>query len=136
MSFLLSFTAPGHIESKIMSKKKLTKIFNITSKLRCGDAVCIDGVCEKVSLLIETAPLKLWDAIHKKGSNISLVRPTYYKLKQAVIDIDADRVINIEKKHKAHKAKRKLAKLITRELHNNRKPIDHILKEVLERNRK
>ena len=100
--------------------KSPTKVFNISPKLRVQDAVCINLQYTRVSTLIEQNPLKLWNAIHKKGSKISLVRPAYDKLKSSVRQIAPEKVIEVERIHELHKSKRKLAKEITYEMNKKK----------------
>lgn len=102
--------------NKKKSRTKVTDVFNITSKLRECDAISINGICGRVETLTKRYPLELWDAIHSKGSKISLVRTAYFKLKKAVFVIDPERVLITEKLHELHKSKRKLIKEINQEL--------------------
>jgi hypothetical protein len=108
--------------------KSPTKVFNISPKLRVQDAVCINLEYIRVSTLIDQDPLKLWNAIHKKSSKISLVRTAYYQLKNTVRVIAPEKVIVTEKLHELHKSKRKLIKEINQELQKvNGKPNDKLI---------
>lgn len=98
--------------------KTVTKVFNISSKLRCCDTVLIEGNYYGVASIIENDPLKLWHAIHKRGSSISLVRPTYNKLKLAVEVISPLEVSEVNKQHEQYKVKRRLMKEISRGMLN------------------
>ena len=100
---------------KHKSRTKVTDVFNITSKLRGCDVVSIGEDKARVATFTEKHPLLLWNAIHKKRSKISLVRPAYYNLKKAVRQIAPEKVIKVEKIRELHKAKRKLAREITYE---------------------
>ena len=117
---LHSFTASGEIQYISMYKHKsitkVTDIFNISNKLRESDAVTINGIRGRVESITKNNPLELWDAIHSKESKISLVRTAYFKLKKAVLIIDPERVIVVEKIHELHKTKKKLIKEINLEL--------------------
>ena len=113
---------------KHKSRTKVTDVFNITSKLRGCDAVSIGEHNERVATFTEKNPLLLWNAIHKKSSKISLVRPAYYNLKKAVRQIAPEKVIVTEKLHELHKSKRKLIKEINQELQKvNGKPNDELI---------
>lgn len=129
----LSFTASGIIQTIIMDKQKsrikVTEVFNISSKLRERDAVTVNGIRGRVESLTKSHPLELWDAIHVKGSKVSLVRTAYFKLKKTVFGIDPERVMLTEKLHELHKSKRKLIKEISQELQKvNGKPNDELIK--------
>ena len=114
---------------KNKSKTKVTEVFNISSKLRECDAVTVNGIRGRVESLTKSNPLELWDAIHSKGSKISLVRTAYFKLKKAVFVIDPERVMLTKKLHELHKSKRKLIKEISQELQKvNGKPNDELIK--------
>ena len=105
-----------------------TKVFNISPKLRVQDAVCINLEFIRASTLIDQDPLRLWNAIHKKDSKISLVRTAYCKLKNAVRQIAPEKVIVVDKLHELHKSKRKLMKEINQELQKvNGKPNDKLI---------
>jgi|TARA_B110000211_G_scaffold149690_1_gene170335 hypothetical protein len=105
---------------KHKSRTKVTDVFNITSKLRGCDAVSIGEHNARVATFTEKNPLLLWNAIHKKSSKISLVRPAYYNLKKAVRQIAPEKVIKVEKIRELHKAKRKLAREITYEMNKKK----------------
>ena len=128
----ISFTASGLIQIIIMSKHKsrtkVTDIFNISPKLRECDAVTINGICGRIETLTKSYPLELWDAIHSKGSKISLVTTAYFKLKKAVFVIAPEKVVVAEKLRKLHKSKKKLMKEINQELQKvNGKPNDELI---------
>jgi hypothetical protein len=110
-------------------KNKLTEVFNTSSKLRGYDAATIK-VSGKVDSFIKNYPLDLWDEIHTQGSKISLVRDTYDKLKKIVKQKDPNRVIVAEKVFKLYKAKRKLKKVIDRELDKDINKRDNDLIEI------
>lgn len=113
---------------KQKSRIKVTEVFNISSKLRECDAVTVNGIRGRVEFLTKSHPLELWNAIHVKGSRVSLVRTAYFKLKKTVFDIDPERVMLTEKLHELHKSRRKLIKEINQELHKvNSKPNDKLI---------
>jgi hypothetical protein len=93
--------------------------FNISSKKRSVDPVCINGVYYRVSTLITENPLLLWRAIHTKKTSanqhgISLVRTAYAKLKQAVASINLDLVLALEAEFVKKKESRKKYALVNR----------------------
>ena len=110
-------------------KNRLTDVFNTSSKLRGYDAATIE-VSGKVDSFIKNYPLDLWDVIHTQGSKISLVRDTYDRLKKIVKQKDPNRVIVAEKVFKLYKAKRKLKKVIDRELDKDISKRDNDLIEI------
>jgi len=83
---------------------------SLSTKLRDMDAALINGEYTRVSTLIENDPMKLWNAIHTKGSKISLVRTTYHRLKTRVNEIAPDVVKSCGAEFRKHKAQRKFAK--------------------------
>lgn len=93
--------------------------FNISSKRRLVDSVCIKGDYYRVSTLIAENPLLLWNAIHTKKTSanqhcISLVRPAYAKLKQVVASINPDLVLSVEAEFVKKKESRKQYALVNR----------------------
>ena len=93
--------------------------FNISSKRRLVDTVCINWDYYRVSTLIEENPLLLWNAIHTKKKNankrcISLVRTAYAKLKQVVSSINPDLVLAVEAEFVKKKESRKQYALVNR----------------------
>jgi len=82
------------------------------------DSVCIYGKYYKVSSLIESNPMLLWNAIHNnkksdkyKGKALSLVRPVYDLLKKTVANIAPEEVAIVEERFKLNKQNRNLYKL-------------------------
>ena len=110
-------------------KNRLTEVFNTSSKLSGYHAATIK-VSGKVDSFIKNYPLDLWDVIHTQGSKISLVRDTYDRLKKIVKQKDPNRVIVAEKVFKLYKAKRKLKKVIDRELDKDINKRDNDLIEI------
>ena len=110
-------------------KNRLTEVFNTSSKLSGYHAATIK-VSGKVDSFIKNYPLDLWDVIHTQGSKISLVRDTYDRLKKIVKQKDPNRVIVAEKLFKLYKAKRKLKKVIDRELDKDINKRDNDLIEI------
>lgn len=82
----------------------------LSRKLRERDSALINGEYTRVSTLIKNDPMKLWNAIHTKGSKISLVRTTYHRLKTRVNEIAPDVVKSCGAEFRKHKAQRKFAK--------------------------
>ncbi len=104
--------------------------FTISHKKRMQDSVCIYGKYYKVSGLIESNPMLLWNAIHNnkknikknikkndkkseiyKGKALSLVRPVYDLLKKNVANIAPEEVATVEQKFEQNKRSRKMYKL-------------------------
>ena len=83
---------------------------SLSRKLREIDIALIKGEHIKVSTLIENDPMKLWNAIHRKGSKISLALTTYKRLKTRIKEIAPDVVKSCEEKFRKHQAQRKFAK--------------------------
>lgn len=83
---------------------------SLSRKLRDMDNALINGEYTRVSTLIENDPMKLWNAIHRKGSEISLVRTTYHRLKTRIKEIAPDVVKSCEEKFRKYQAQRKFAK--------------------------
>jgi len=54
----------------------------------------------------------LWRAIHSRDNEISLVRPTYFKLKNKVKELYPDEVKAVCKRYMKYKTKRKMDKEI------------------------
>lgn len=100
--------------------------FNLSSKRRICDSVCIYGTYYRVSTLIENNPMLLWNAIHPKkyeresGSAenkdvympVSLVRPAYDMLKKAVAKIAPSEVAIVEAQFEQRKMSRQHAKQV------------------------
>ena len=91
--------------------------FTISHKKRLQDSVFIYGSYYKVSTLIESNPMLLWNAIHnnsykQKGKALSLVRPAYDLLKKAVSKIAPEEVAKVEEKFEHHKQNRKKYSLV------------------------
>ena len=116
------------IMGKNNTRTKVTKVFNISSKLRECDPISIGDYRGRVSTFIKNNPLLLWDTIHKKDSKISLVRTAYSQLKNTVRAIAPEKVIVVDKLHELYKSRRKLIKEINQELHKvNGKPNDELI---------
>lgn len=81
---------------------------SLTSKL--GEKEGIKGEEKSVKELIENDPIKLWSLIHSPNSKISLLKPTYFKLKDVVKRIAPELVEENDKISIKHKALKNLAK--------------------------
>ena len=100
--------------------------FNLSSKRRLCDSVCIYGKYYRVSTLIEKNPMLLWNAIHPKkyiresGSTenkdvykpVSLVRTAYDMLKKAVAKVAPSEVATVEAQFEYNKKLRKYNKTV------------------------
>ena len=109
--------------------------FNLSSKRRLFDSVCIYGKYYRVSTLIENNPMLLWNAIHPKKykrereatenkdvyKSVSLVRPAYDMLKKAVAKIAPSEVAIVEahfEQKKKSKQQVKQVKILNNEIAN------------------
>lgn len=82
-----------------MKKKNIKKYVNTVSKKRMiTNSIKIDKNHYNVGVLIKEDPLFLWNAIHKKGSGLSLVRTAYHTLKSTILKINPKLVEDVEKK--------------------------------------
>lgn len=90
-------------------KKVRRTDFCVSSKKREQDSIVVDGERIVISTLIKGNPLVLWNIVHTKGSETSLVRTAYAKLKEAVAKIDSTLVEKANKEHELNKSKRKIA---------------------------
>jgi hypothetical protein len=59
-----------------------------------------------------TDPVKLWNLIHSKGSNIRLVSTDHYKLKQLILKVAPELIAVNDVKRELRKSKMKLSKAI------------------------
>ncbi len=87
--------------------------FCITSRLRLQDSIKIDNAYITIHKLMDTDPVKLWNLIHSKGSNIRLVSTDHYKLKQLILKVAPELIAVNDVKRELHKNKRKLSKAIS-----------------------
>jgi hypothetical protein len=87
--------------------------FNLTSKLRLQDFLPWEDTAKSIKYLINKHPIQLWNRIHKKNSDVSLVRTAYAKLKINVAKINPALVEEVNKQHENHKALRKIKIEIT-----------------------
>jgi hypothetical protein len=61
---------------------------------------------------MDTDPVKLWNLIHSKGSNIRLVSTDHYKLKQLITKVAPELIAVSDVKRELRKSKMKLSKAI------------------------
>lgn len=85
--------------------ERKTKEFCITKKLREQDAFTINGISKNIGYFIKNSPQELWDKIHTRGSKLSLVRPAYAHLKEAINKINPKLLEKIEKDRELYKIK-------------------------------
>lgn len=86
-------------------------IFNVSHKRTAHDSIKIYGKYYGVGALIKDNPLFLWNAIHTKGSGLSLVRTDYYKLKKVIELINPLEIAKVKlefEQRKEMKVKQKL----------------------------
>lgn len=81
---------------------------SLTSKL--GEREGIIGEGTSVKALLEKDPLRLWHLIHAPESKISLVKPTYFKLKDIIRKIAPHLVEKNDKVSQKHRILRRIAK--------------------------
>ena len=62
---------------------------------------------------MDVDPVKLWNLIHSKGSNIRLVSTDYYKLKQLITKVAPELISVNDVKRELHKSKMKISKAIS-----------------------
>lgn len=99
---------------EVKMKNKYNKILKsndrLSDKYRLNDILYFDKQLPTIDHLIEKDPMYLWNLIHQKHSNISLVRNAYAKLKIIITRINPKLVEDVEKKHNHHKAYKRLRK--------------------------
>lgn len=88
----------------------MTGEFNISGKLRWQDSVKINDEVKKVGWYMVNEPKVLWDAIHTKGSKLSLTRDVYGVLKEKIAIEHPEEVKRIERKRRLVASKRKFRK--------------------------
>jgi hypothetical protein len=81
-----------------MNRKKKKYVNTLSKKRMITNSIEINDKHYNVGVLIKEDPLLLWNAIHKKGSGLSLVRTAYHTLKSTILKIDPKLVEDIEKK--------------------------------------
>jgi hypothetical protein len=84
----------------------------LSDKYRLNDVLRTDKKRRTIKQLIESSPLQLWQKIHSKHSNVSLVRNVYAMLKAEVAKKRPDLVERAEKQHLQHKTKKILRKAL------------------------
>jgi hypothetical protein len=62
---------------------------------------------------MDADPVKLWNLIHSKGSNIRLVSTDHYKLKQLISKVAPELIAVNDVKRELRKSKMKLSKAIS-----------------------
>ena len=87
--------------------------FCITSRLRLQDSIKLDNEYITIHKLMDTDPVKLWNLIHSKGSNIRLVSTDHYKLKQLITKVAPELIAINDVKRELRKSKMKLSKAIS-----------------------
>ena len=92
------------------SDKTLKLNSRLSDKYKLNDILSFDKERRSIQQLITNNPLYLWELIHTKHSNVSLVRDAYAKLKARIARINPRLVEEVEKKHRYHKASKRLRK--------------------------
>ena len=90
--------------------KNLNK--DLSDKYMLDDVLRTDRKRRTIKQLIDNSPIYLWNKIHSKHSDVSLVRNAYAKLKTKVRAIRPDLVEQAEKKHQQQKTKKMLRKAL------------------------
>jgi hypothetical protein len=104
------FAATREVVMEKAYKKNLKLNSNLSDKYRLNDIVYFDKRLPTIEYLIANDPSYLWKLIHKKHSNVSLVRDAYFKLKARIHKINPKLVEEVESKHRYHKANKRLRK--------------------------
>lgn len=99
---------------KLKTAKNITLNSDLSDKYRLNDVLLTDKKRRTIQQLIDKSPMFLWNKIHSKHSNVSLVRNAYALLKAKVAKKRPDLVELAEKKHLQHKT----TKLLRKELRN------------------
>lgn len=94
----------------LKTKKNETLNSELSKKYRLTDILLTDKKARTIQHLIDKSPMYLWNKIHTKHSNVSLVRDAYAKLKAKVAIKRSDLVKQAEKDFEAYKAKKRLLK--------------------------
>ena len=92
------------------SDKILKLNIRLSDKYKLNDILIFDKERRSIQQLTTNNPLYLRDLIHTKHSNVSLVRDAYAKLKARIVRINPRLVKEVEKKHRYHKANKRLRK--------------------------
>jgi hypothetical protein len=96
----------------LKTKKNETLDSRLSTKYRLTDIVLSDKKRRTIQQLIDRSPLYLWNMIHSKHSNFSLVRNAYAMLKARVRAMRPDLVERAEKDYQQHKTKKMLRKAL------------------------
>ena len=104
------FAASRETEMSKAYKKTLKRNSKLSDKCRLNDIIYSDKRLPTIEYLIDNDPLHLWKLIHTKHSKVSLVRDAYAKLKVRIHGINPKLVEQVEKKHRYHKASKRLRK--------------------------
>jgi hypothetical protein len=77
----------------------MKRYVNTLSKKRMiTNSIKINGVHYNTGILIKEDPLFLWNALHTRGSKLSLDRTTYRTLKSTILELNPELVKDVEKK--------------------------------------
>ena len=87
--------------------------FCISDRRRLQDSIKLDNLYVSIHKLMDTDPVKLWNLIHSKGSNIRIVSTDHYKLKQLISKIAPELIAINDVKRELRKSKMKLSKAIS-----------------------
>jgi hypothetical protein len=77
----------------------MKRYVNTVSKKRMiTNSIKINGVHYNTGILIKEDPLFLWNALHTRGSKLSIDRTTYHTLKSTILELNPELVKSVEKK--------------------------------------
>ena len=102
------FAASRETEMSKAYKKTLKRNSKLSDKCRLNDIIYSDKRLPTIEYLTDNVPLHLQKLIHTKHSKVSLVRDAYAKLKVRIHGINPKLVEQVEKKHRYHKANKRL----------------------------
>jgi len=84
--------------------------FILTRKLREEDVLLTDEGYLNIGQLINERPMFLWYILHTRNRGVTLVRPTYDRLKSIIKEIEPNKVLEVEKFASNYKARCKFAR--------------------------
>jgi hypothetical protein len=77
----------------------MKRYVNTVSKKRMiTNSIKINDVYYNTGVLLKEDPLFLWNALHTKGSKLSIDRTTYHTLKSTIFELNPELVRDVENK--------------------------------------
>ncbi len=89
----------------------IKKTNTLSSKRLLNNSIKINGKYYNVKSLIDNNPLFLWEALHTKGSKLSICSPFYAKLKSVVNKVRPDLINAINQSKAEYSDKKRYEKL-------------------------